>query len=330
MFPARRKAHVGLILFRICFLFIPSSSLLSTFDIEAEARFIDAGRNRAGGSLGFDSSASGHASQLKRPENGRRTRDRNVDETTSWSLFRHRGLISRLRARPTRLVVSKIRDKTGSGIRNSRRPRALAGSADSLNSIHRASELRIIQLRVFSVSVAAGELLFCSCLQISVQCIIWRPLCSVRRSSYRISSIALTTARRMRGGRVRRGYVDVQINFLPSIPSVDDFIIGGAKFLWRSPASRRPDTKGHGSRSSEMTEAISSIKSFLRFCEINSLRGSEKLIFTSDRWVPMEMGIRRIPQRKRRRSHRRLVSGVGETLVISLSYIASFSELCQH
>lgn len=35
--------------------------------------------------------------------------------------------------------------------RNSRRSRAFAGSVGSLNSIHRAPELRIIQLRVFSV-----------------------------------------------------------------------------------------------------------------------------------------------------------------------------------
>lgn len=39
---------------------------------------------------------------------------------------------------------------TPSPDRNSRRPRVFAGSVDSLNSIHRAAELRIIQLRVFS------------------------------------------------------------------------------------------------------------------------------------------------------------------------------------
>lgn len=43
---------------------------------------------------------------------------------------------------------------TESPDRNSRRPPCIfAGSVDSLNSIHRAAELRIIQLRVFSSSI---------------------------------------------------------------------------------------------------------------------------------------------------------------------------------
>lgn len=69
----------------------------------------------------------------------------------------------------SRCLVSKIKftttDKTTSTVaktsgerpgpdRNSRRPRAFAGSVDSLNSIHRAPELRIIQLRVFSVPLS--------------------------------------------------------------------------------------------------------------------------------------------------------------------------------
>lgn len=47
--------------------------------------------------------------------------------------------------------VAKMLGKRPHPDRNSRRPRAFAGSVDSLNSIHRAPELRIIQLRVFSV-----------------------------------------------------------------------------------------------------------------------------------------------------------------------------------
>lgn len=70
---------------------------------------------------------------------------------------RRRCLVSKIKfatTDKTTSTVAKTSDERPGPDRNSRRPRTFAGSVDSLNSIHRAPELRIIQLRVFSVPLS--------------------------------------------------------------------------------------------------------------------------------------------------------------------------------
>lgn len=66
------------------------------------------------------------------------------DQSCSVSLWELNSRLDASTVFPTK--VFGVRD-TPSPDRNSRRPRVFAGSVDSLNSIHRVAELRVIQLR---------------------------------------------------------------------------------------------------------------------------------------------------------------------------------------
>lgn len=134
------------------------------------------------------------------------TTDRNIqaDETTPLQTLL-RGIKFATNTRPgvSSRLRRRVRDRAD---RNSRRPRAFAGTVGSLNSIHWASDSRIIQLRVFStpfyiyIYTPGCRRVFRSS-SISAQCIIWHLLCpamlaSVCRISHRRLLIVLMEIRR--------------------------------------------------------------------------------------------------------------------------------------